>query len=132
MRARRRIAEQQHELLLDVGRDRVLPAVGFAVHLLPLEPDDVDEQSLGEPVAAHDGGGEAPALVGEVQAAVAVQLDVAVVAESRPMVSDTAAADRPSRSTRRARIGTTPSSSIARIDSRYSSVVSCISATGPG
>ena len=45
------------------------------------------------------------------------------------MVSDTAAADRPRRSTRRARIGTTPSSSIARIDSRYSSVVSCISAT---
>ena len=45
------------------------------------------------------------------------------------MVSDTAAADRPSRSTRRARIGTTPSSSMERIDSRYSSVVSCISAT---
>ena len=78
VRAGRRIAEQLDELLLDVGRDRVLPAVGFAVHLLPLEPDHVDEQALGEPVPAHDRGGEPAALVGEVQAAVAVQLDVAV------------------------------------------------------
>ena len=59
----------------------MLPPVGLAVHLLPLEPDHVDEQSFGEPVPAHDGGREPPALVGEVQAAVAVQLDVSVIAE---------------------------------------------------
>ena len=82
MRARRGVAEEQDELLLDVGRDRVLPAVGFAVHLLPLEPDHVGEQSLGQPVPPHDRGRERAALRGEVQAAIAVQLDVAVVGEA--------------------------------------------------
>ena len=52
------VAEQLHELLLDVGRDRVLPTVGLGVHLLPLEADHVDQQALGEPVPAHDGGRE--------------------------------------------------------------------------
>jgi hypothetical protein len=33
----------------------VLPAVGLLVDLLPLEPDDVDEQALGQPVATDDG-----------------------------------------------------------------------------
>ena len=51
------------------------------MHLLPLEPDDVDEQALGEAVPPHDRGREATALVGQVEAAVAVQLDVAVVAQ---------------------------------------------------
>ena len=50
------------ELLLDVGRDRVLPAVGLLVDLLPLEPDHVDEQPLGEAVAAHDRVGDLAAL----------------------------------------------------------------------
>jgi hypothetical protein len=80
--------EQQHELLLDVGRDRVLPPVGFAVHLLPLEPDDIDEESFGEAMSADDGRGEAPALVGEVQAPVAMQLDVAVVGEPSDRLGD--------------------------------------------
>ena len=62
VRARHRVAEQLDELLLDVGRDRVLPPVGLAVHLLPLEPDHVGEQPLGEPVPAHDGRREAAAL----------------------------------------------------------------------
>src|SRR3954468_3772259 len=39
VRARRGVAEQHHELLLHVGGDRVLPAVGLRVDLLPLEPD---------------------------------------------------------------------------------------------
>ena len=55
----RRVAEEQHELLLDVGGDRVLPAVGFLVDLLPLEADHVDEQALGEAVPAHDRRGDA-------------------------------------------------------------------------
>jgi hypothetical protein len=82
VRAGRRVAEQRDELFLDVGRDRVFPAVGLAVDLLPLEPDYVDEQSFGQAMPAHDRGGEAPALVGEVEAAVAVKLDVAVLAEA--------------------------------------------------
>src|SRR4051812_4165599 len=49
---------------------------------------------------------------------------------SRFTCSDTAAAESPSRSTSRARIGVMPSSSISRIVSRYSSVASCISAMG--
>ena len=48
------------ELLLDVGRDRVLPAGRLRVHLLPFEADDVDEQALGEAVAAHDRWSRAP------------------------------------------------------------------------
>ncbi|CAB4790132.1 unannotated protein [freshwater metagenome] len=48
----------------------------------------------------------------------------------RLTVSDTEGAETPRRSTRRARIGSTPSSSSSRIVSRYSSVVSCISAMG--
>ena len=81
VRAGGRVAEQQDELLLDVGRDRVLPAVGLAVHLLPLEPDHVDEQAFGEPVAPHDRGRHLAALVGEAQAAIVEQLGVAVVDE---------------------------------------------------
>src|SRR6185437_1708466 len=48
---------------------------------LPFEPDHVDEQAFGQTMAAHDGGRETAALVGEMQAAIAVQLDVAVIAE---------------------------------------------------
>ena len=68
VRAGRGVAEQRDELLLDVGRDRVLPAVGLLVDLLPLEPDDVDEQPLGEPVAADDGDGDLAALRREPEA----------------------------------------------------------------
>ena len=82
VRAGGRVAEQQDELLLDVGRDGVLPAVGLLVDLLPLEPDDVDEEPLGEAVAPHDRGRHLAALVGEAEAAVVEQLGVAVVDEA--------------------------------------------------
>ena len=82
VRARRGVAEEQHELLLDVGRDRVLPAVGLLVDLLPLEPDDVDEQALGEPVPAHDRRRDLATLLGEAEGAVVEQLGVAVVDET--------------------------------------------------
>ena len=81
VRTGRGIAEQLYELLLDVGRDRVLPPRSFRVHLFPLEPDDVDEQSFGEPVPPHDGGREPAALFGEVEATVTRQLDVPLVLE---------------------------------------------------
>ena len=88
VRARGRVAEQLDELLLDVGRDRVLPAVGLAVDLLPLEADDVDEEALGEPVAAHDGRGEVAALLGEPQAAVVHELGVATADEAVDLLRD--------------------------------------------
>ena len=58
------------------------------MHLLPLEADDVDEQPLGEPVPAHDRGREAAALLGQLQAAVAGELDVAVVLEPGDRLGD--------------------------------------------
>ena len=36
-----------------VSRHHVLPAAGLLVHVLPLQPDHVGEQPLGEPVLAH-------------------------------------------------------------------------------
>ena len=81
MRARHRVAEQLDELLLDVRGDRVLPAVRLAVHLLPLEPDHVDEQTLREPVPAHDRGREPAALGRELDGVVLAQLGVAGVAQ---------------------------------------------------
>ena len=68
VRARRRITEQGDELLLDVGGDGVLPPIGLPVHLLPLEPDHVGEQALGQPVAPDDRHGEVAPLVGELAA----------------------------------------------------------------
>ena len=79
MRAGHRVAEQLDELLLDVRRDRVLPAVRLAVDLLPLEPDDVDEQPLGEPVPADDRGREPAALRRELDAVVVGELGVAAL-----------------------------------------------------
>jgi hypothetical protein len=77
--AGRGIAEEDDELLLDVGGDRVLPAGGLLVDLLPLEPDHVDEQSLGEAVTPHHRGGELPTLRGEAQRSVVEQFGVAGV-----------------------------------------------------
>ncbi len=70
MRAGERVAEKEYQLLFNVGRDGVLPAIRFAMHLLPLESDHIEEQSLGEPMAAHDAGRELSALLGERDAAV--------------------------------------------------------------
>ncbi len=42
------------------------------MHQLPLEPDDVDQQPLGEPVLAHHAHGEPVALVGELEVPVAL------------------------------------------------------------
>ena len=88
MRAGGRVAEEQHELLLDVGGDRVLPAGRLRVDLLPLEPDHVDEQAFREPVAADDRGREAEALRGEAEPAVALELDEALVDEASDRLRD--------------------------------------------
>ena len=72
------VLEHREDLALDpLGHD-VLPAAGLVVDVLPLEPDDVDEQPLGEPVLAHDAGGEQAAVVGQLEVAVAGQAQQAV------------------------------------------------------
>ena len=59
------VAEQLDQPRLDVVGDHVLPAPRLAVHLVPLEPDDVDEEALGQPVLAHDLLGQRPAALGQ-------------------------------------------------------------------
>ena len=118
-----------HELLLDVGRDRVLPAVGLLVHLLPFEPDDVDEQALGEAVAAHDRDGDLAALRGEPEGAVVEQLGVAVLDQAVHGLGDRRGREPEALDEARRGSGSTPSSSISRMASRYSSVASWCSAT---
>ncbi len=88
VRAGRGIPEQLYELLLDVGGDRVLPPGGLGVDLLPFETDDVDEEALGQAVAAHDGGGQAAALGREAQTAVVVELDEALGDEASDRLGD--------------------------------------------
>ena len=72
------VADHGEDLALDpLGHD-VLPAARLLVDVLPLQPDDVDEQALGEAVLAHDAGGDQPALVGELEVAVAREGEQAV------------------------------------------------------
>src|SRR5581483_758952 len=88
VRAGRGVAEELDELLLDVGGDRVLPPVGLTVDLLPLEADDVEQEALREPVAAHDRDRERPAGLGEAQRPVVTQLRVALLDEAVDLLGD--------------------------------------------
>ena len=63
---------------LDGLGHHVLPAAGLGVHELPVEPDHVGEQPLGEPVLAHHPGRQPHALVGELEVAVALDGEQAV------------------------------------------------------
>ena len=81
MRTGGRVAKQQDELGFHVGRDRVLPAVSFAVHLFPFEADHVDEQAFGEAVAPHDRDRHLATLRREAQRAVVEELGVTVFDE---------------------------------------------------
>ena len=58
----------------------MLPAARLVVRLVPGQPDDVDEEPLGEAVLAHDALGAAVAPVGELEAP-AGTADVALVGE---------------------------------------------------
>jgi len=86
--AGQRVSEQQDQLLLDVGRDGVLPAVGLAVHLLPLEADHVEQQPLGQTVSAHHARRELPALLRERDAAIGAQVQEAVLLEATDGLGD--------------------------------------------
>src|SRR6266480_3367832 len=50
------VAEQFDQPLLDVLGDHVFPAACLGVDFLPGQPDDADQQALGQPVLAHDPG----------------------------------------------------------------------------
>ncbi len=70
--------EQLDQAALDVLGDHVLPPAGLGVHQLPVQPDDVGEQPLGEPVLAHHPRGEPQTLVGQLQVAVPLDGEQAV------------------------------------------------------
>ncbi len=72
------VVEQLEEASLDGLRHHVLPAARLLVDELPVQADDVDQQALGEAVLAHHPGGQAPALVGQLEVAVALDGEQAV------------------------------------------------------
>ena len=49
-----RVSQQIHQSGFDIVGDHVLPAARLAVHLVPFQPDDIDEEALGQAVLAHD------------------------------------------------------------------------------
>ncbi len=59
------LAEHPVEGLFDLGGDDVLPLARLLVGVGPREAEHVGEEALGEAVAAHDGGGELEAVLGE-------------------------------------------------------------------
>ena len=63
----RGVVEDLDKTGFDLVRDDVLPAVGFLVHLVPGETDDVGEEPFCEPVLADDAGGELLARSGKRQ-----------------------------------------------------------------
>ena len=54
-----RISEEGDESLLNISRDHVFPPACFSMRFVPLQPDHVDEQPLGEAVSSHHRGGKA-------------------------------------------------------------------------
>ena len=81
VRAGLRVADRGEHPLLEDGRHRVLQALGLLVHLVPRDPEDVGEEALDQPVAAHDALGVLAARVGEVDRLVGGAGDVAVALE---------------------------------------------------
>ena len=70
----------------------VLPAAGLLVDVGVVQADDVDEQALGEPVLAHDGRRQLPALVGQLQVPVALDGEQAVALHAGHGLADRGAA----------------------------------------
>ena len=98
------------------------------MHVLPLQPDDVEQQPLGEPVLAHDAGRHLAALA--VSSRWRSPATVSRPSRSiRATVWLTVGPACPSRSAIRARSGTMPSSSSSKMVRRYISVVSIRSVT---
>lgn len=66
-----RVVENFDQAALDLLAHDVLPAAGFVVHERPVQADDVGEQSLGEPVLAHNVHGFRATLGREFKVSVA-------------------------------------------------------------
>ena len=73
-----RVVEHLEQAALDLLAHDVLPAAGLVVHVGPVEPDHVGEQTLGEAVLAHHVHRAGAALGGELEVAVAFDDDEAV------------------------------------------------------
>src|SRR5690349_12182279 len=76
------MSETVERRLDGLGHD-VLPPAGLRVHLLPVEPDHVDQQPLGEPVLAHHAHRPFGAAVGERQVTVTLDGQQAVALHPR-------------------------------------------------
>ena len=70
----------------------MLPAAGLVVDELPVQPDDVDQQPLGQPVLAHDADGPGPALVAQLEVTVALDAHQVVALHARDRLGDRRAA----------------------------------------
>ena len=127
--ARRRVVEHLEEAALDALAHHVLPAARLGVHVLPVEPDDVDEQALGEAVLAHDARRPSRGRRRSARGGGRPRPTSRPSRSMRATVCDTVGPDWPSRSAMRARSGTMPSSSSSKIVRRYISVVSMRSLT---
>jgi hypothetical protein len=86
--ARRRVAEQLRDALLDTVRDDVLPAARLLMDVGGIETDHVGEQALGEPVLPHDARRPFAATVGERDGAVLGQDQQPLLLEPRHALGD--------------------------------------------
>jgi len=75
--------QEFHDAALDRLAHHMLPAARLGVHLLPFEPDDVDEQAFGEAVLAHHPRRQPAALLRQLQMPVARDLKQAVSLHAR-------------------------------------------------
>ena len=87
VRAGGRIAQQLHQAGLDVVGDHVLPAARLPVHLVPLQPDHVDQQALGQAVLAHHLLGQRAPALGQVEAP-SLARDVTIVDEPLTLLDE--------------------------------------------
>ena len=70
--------EQLDQPALDVLGDHVLPATSLVVHLLPVQPNHVDKQPLGQPVLAHHPHRPGATLRGELEMPITQLVDQVV------------------------------------------------------
>jgi hypothetical protein len=82
------VLQQLHEPALDVLGHHVLPAAGLLVHQLEVEPDDIGEQPLDQPVLAHHPCRGQPSLGRELEVAVALDREQAVALHPRHCLAD--------------------------------------------
>jgi hypothetical protein len=75
------VAEELVDTLDDPLGDGVLELLGLAVHLAPVEPDDLHQEELDQPVAAQHVGGQLAAGRGEPHAAVGLVAHQAAVGQ---------------------------------------------------